>query len=1094
MRRFFLTAVAVAMSVVAMNAEPLWMRYPAISPDGEHIAFAYQGDIYLVPTAGGDAMPLVASSAYEYMPVWSPDSKTIAYAADTYGGFDIFAVDARGDNPRRLTTHSRSELPICFSADGKQVLFNAAIQKPAESVYFPSGWIKELYAVDLEGQRPTRIFDVPAMNGVATADALYYEKATGSENNWRKHHVSSVARNIFRYDFKTQKHTQLTTNVGEDRNPVLGADGRIYFLSERNGGSFNVYSAPISNLEDVTAVSSFTKHPVRFLSASKNGMLCYGYQGEIYTQKPNGEPQKVSVRMRAEIDPDSIKLLPVKSAEEYDMTPDGKQIVFASRGQVFAVTDEYATTKQITNTAATERGISIHPDGRMIVYASERSGCWALYTAEIAREGEVNFANATLINEHALFDNERVERFAPQFSPDGKEIAFIEDRTRLMVYNIASKKVRQITDGSLYYETNDYGFDYRWSPDGKWFAMEIISHVRAPYSDVAIVSAENGGKVYNITNTGYFDGSPRWALDGNAIVFHSNRLGLRAHASWGSQEDVFIAYLNQDTYDKYRLTKEEYDLQKAEEARMKELAKKNAKENDKKTDKKSKGNDKEEAADDSKAKKVEVKIDLDHLEDRIVRLTPMSSDLGSSVLAKDGETLYFTSAFEKGYDLWSVSLRERSVKVMTKNVGRVSLTLDKEGKNIYALGQSFKKINIAKGTAEPMAFNATMRLNVAAEREAMLNHVFVQQKKRFYNSNYHGVDLDKLRQDYLPFLPYINNNYDFSEMLSEILGELNVSHTGSGYWPTSSPSDDVTADLGLFFDDSYRKDGLLVTEVLQSGPFDTEHSKVAKGSVIEKIDGQPIVAGSDYYPLLNQKAGKKVLVSLYNPQTKERWDEVVKPVSQGSLSDAMYRRWVKSRAAEVERLSKGRLGYVHIRSMADGSYREVYSEILGRYNECDGIVIDTRCNGGGRLHEDIEILFSGEKYLEQTTQGRKSCDMPSRRYNKKSIMLVCEANYSNAHGTPWVYKHKGMGSIVGMPVPGTMTSVNWETLQDRSMYFGIPVIGYLTRDGHYLENSQLEPDILVENDPTETSAGRDAQLEAAVAELLRQIDEDKNVW
>lgn len=1090
MKRFFLTAAAITVSFLAANANPLWMRYCSISPNGEQIAFTYQGDIYTVPVSGGEATPLVATPAYEYMPVWSPDSKKIAFASDVHGSFDIFVTDLAGGNPTRLTTHSKSELPVCFSADGKTVLFNAAIQKQAESVYFPTPWIKELYAVDLEGHRPARIFDVPAINATATQDAIYYEKATGSENNWRKHHVSSVARNIFRYDLKTAKHTQLTTNVGEDRNPVLGADNRLYFLSERNGGSFNVYSAPIDNPEQAEAVTFFTKHPVRFLSIADNGTLCYSFMGEIYTQTSGKNPEKVTVRMRAEIDPDSIKILPVKKAEEFDMTLDGKQIIFTSRGEIFAFTDEYATTKQITNTAATERGISIHPDGRQIVYASERSGRWALYTAEIERKEEVNFANATIISEKPLFDNEDEERFAPQYSPDGKEIAFIADRSRLMVYNIESKKVHQITDGSLYYETNDYGFYYQWSPDCKWFALEVISHTRAPYSDVAIVSAEKGGKIYNITNTGYFDGTPKWALDGNAIIFTSNRLGMRAHASWGSQEDVFIAYLNQDTYDKYQLSKEEYDLKKAEEARIKELNTPKGKETDKKEKKgKENKNDNDSAAD-----KKGVTIDLEHLEDRIVRLTPMSSNLGSAVLSKDGETLYFTSAFEKGFDLWKISLRERNVKILAKNVGYSSLVLDKENKNIYAFGSSPKKINVSTGAVEPLTFKATMRLNVAKEREAMFNHVFVQQKKRFYKSDYHGINLDSLRQDYLPFLPYINNNYDFSEMLSEILGELNVSHTGSGYRPMASPSDDSTAELGLFFDDNYKKDGLKVTEILQYGPFDTEYSKIEPGCIIEKIDGHSILANQDYYPLLNHKNGERILVSIFNPKNNQRWDEVVKPISASQLSEALYRRWIKSRAEETERLSNGRLGYVHIRSMADGSYRQVYAEILGRYNECEGIVIDTRYNGGGRLHEDIEILFSGEKYLEQVTQGRKSCDMPSRRYNKKSIMLVCEANYSNAHGTPWVYKHKKMGSIVGMPVPGTMTSVNWETLQDNTMYFGIPVVGYLTRDGYYLENAQLEPDILVENDPTETSNGRDAQLEAAVKELLRQIDEDQDSW
>lgn len=1089
MRRFFLT-LAAAVAAVAVQASPLWMRYGAISPDGGTIAFSYQGDIYLVAAGGGEARKLVATEAYEYMPVWSPNGETLAYASDCHGNFDVYAVALKGGNPVRLTTNSRGETPLCFSADGKQVYFNAYIGKPAESVQFPSGWIKEVYAVGLDGGRPVQLFTVPAMNAAAAGDVLYYEKATGSENNWRKHHVSSVARNIFRFDLKSGVHTQLTRNVGEDRNPVMGADGRIYFLSERDGGSFNVYAAAPDKMDEAVAITHFTGHPVRFLSAAKDGTLCYGWQGEIYTQRVGGEPMKVDVTMRSEVDPDSIKRLAVTSPSEFDITPDGKQIVFAARGEVFAFTDEYATTKQITHTAATERGVSIHPDGRQIVFASERTGRWALYTASIVRKEEVNFANATLIEEKPLFEDEDEERFAPQFSPDGKEIAFIADRSRLMVYNIASKQVRQITDGSKYYDTNDYGFYYQWSPDCQWFALEVISHVRAPYTDVAVVSAKGGGEIYNITNSGYIDGSPRWALDGNAIVYVSNRFGMRAHASWGSQDDVFIAYLNQDTYDKYQLSKEEYDLKKAEEARMKELTAKV----DNGKDKKSKKDKKGDARDEKKADNKAVVIDLEHLEDRIVRLTPMSSQLGSAVLSKDGEKLYFTSAFEKGYDLWQTSIRERDTKIISKNIGSVSLVLDKDGKNIYALGRSCKKISTANNSATPLPYSAVMYMNVAAEREAMFNHVFVQQKKRFYNSNYHGVDLDKLREDYLPFLPYINNNYDFSEMLSEILGELNVSHTGSGYFAPAKPGADVTADFGLFYDQSYEGDGLKVTEVLAYGPFDTELSKMKAGCIIEKIDGAEIKAGQDYYPLLNRKSGEKVLVSIYNPETGQRWVEVVKPASAGALGEALYRRWVKSRAEETKRLSNGRLGYVHIRSMADGSYREVYSDILGRYNECDGIVIDTRYNGGGRLHEDIEILFSGEKYLEQTTQGRKSCDMPSRRYNKKSIMLVVESNYSNAHGTPWVYRHKGMGSIVGMPVPGTMTSVNWETLQDPTLYFGIPVIGYLTKEGYYLENTQLEPDILVDNDPGSVVRGEDKQLEAAVKELLHQIDEDKTTW
>ena len=412
---------------------------------------------------------------------------------------------------------------------------------------------------------------------------------------------------------------------------------------------------------------------------------------------------------------------------------------------------------------------------------------------------------------------------------------------------------------------------------------------------------------------------------------------------------------------------------------------------------------------------------------------------------------------------------------------------DKDGKNLFLLGSNtMQKMGTDSESLKPISYQAHVKMDLAAERDYMFNHVYKQEQKRFYNLNMHGIDWDAMTKAYRKFLPHIDNNYDFAELLSEYLGELNVSHTGGRFRPQLKG--DATATLGLLYDWNHNGKGLLISEVVEKGPFDHARSKVKAGDIIEKIDGQEITPESDYSVLLNGKARKKTLVTLYNPQTKERWEEVVVPVSNGVMSDLLYARWVKQRAADVDKWSNGRLGYVHIESMGDDSFRSVYSDILGKYNNREGIVIDTRFNGGGRLHEDIEILFSGKKYFTQVVRGREACDMPSRRWNKPSIMVQCEANYSNAHGTPWVYSHQKIGKLVGMPVPGTMTSVSWETLQDPTLVFGIPVIGYRLPDGSYLENSQLEPDIKVANSPETVVKGEDTQLKAAVDELLKEID------
>ena len=1076
---FGLQPAANSQQPIANSQNPLWMRYNVISPQGDKIAFAYKGDIYVVDSEGGMAKQLTTNSSYDFNPIWSNDGKYIAFASDRNANFDIYVVSVNGGVAKRVTTNSASELPLAFSSDDSMIYYSANIQKDASNVQFPTGWMRELYKVPVDGGRSQQVAAVNVCSLSFDADGesfLYYDQK-GGEDEWRKHQISSVARDIVYYNAKEKTHTILTSNIGEDRDPrFLPNKEEFVFLSEGEGGNFNVYKANVNDVNDAQQITDFPTYPVRFLSVSDDGLLCYGFQGEIYTQTLDGEPKKVEIQIvnDQEETPETGKF---GRASDITITPDGDLIAFVARGEIFVTSEEYQTTKQITHTPEAEAYPTFSPDGKTLVYVSERDGYFNLYKAEVARKEEVNFTYATLINEERLFDDDGIDRGVQKFSPDGKELAYLENRNILKVVNLETKKVRQITDGTQHYRNDDYCFDYEWSPDGKWFALSLITNMRDPYSDVGIVSASGDMKIHNITQSAYITSNVKWALDGNAITFISNRYGMRSHASWGSQDDAFIAFLNQEAYDKFRLSKEDYDLLKKEEKMAKDVAEKS----DDKKDKK------------EKAKKGIV-VELDGLEDRIIRLTPMSSRLSGVSLSKDGDKLFFLSAFEKGYDLWELDVREKSTKILKKlGMGGAELVLNKKGDKLYVLsGGNLQTIETKGGKATPIKYDATMTLDRAAEREYMYNHIFLQENKRLFRRDSNGADFAQIKKDFYPFLEHINNNYDFTELMSEILGELNVSHSGCGM-TSNGKSGDVTAYFGLLFDVDYHGDGLLIDEVLEKGPFDKNHSKVKAGDIIEKIDGVEITKDMDYFPLLNKKVGKQVLVTVYNPDTKKRWEEIVKPISKGTQNELLYQRWIKHNAEVVDSLSNGTLGYVHIRSMGDASYRDVYADILGRYNKRKGVVIDTRFNGGGRLHEDIEILFSGEKYLEQVIRDSVACVMPSRRYVKPSIMLMCEANYSNAHGTPWVYKHKKMGKLVGMPVPGTMSSVTWETLQDESMYFGLPTVGYRTQEGYYLENSQLEPDVKVRNTPEKLAEGIDEQLEAAVRELMKDV-ENYNYW
>lgn len=1074
------SAFALLLVTASLGATtPLWLRDVKISPDGSTIAFCYKGDIWTVPSTGGTASRLTTLDSFESTPVWSPDGSKIAFSSDRFGNWDIFIMSSKGGSAVRLTYNSTKEIPLSFTQDGKNVWFDARIQDPAESAMFPSGSSHEVYSVPAEGGKTVQVLGTPAEKVFFSPDGKFflYQDKKGLENEWRKHHISSDSRDIWSCDLASGKHTNLTNRPGEDRDPVLSADGKtVYFISEpaatKDGrpvpegwqSSLNVFSFPLDNPGKLTKVSSFTTHPVRFLSTG-GGLLCYTWDGEIYTQRPGSEPAKVAINLSLDEEnfPDVISR--GSGAEYASVSPDGKQIAFSVRGEVFVTSVEYGTTKQITSSSASADYDPVFgKDNRTLYYTSDRGGVKQLFKAEIARKEDPNFPNATTINESPVFADLNVDRSDPRVSPDGKELAFIEDRCRLMVGNLETGAVRQITDGTAWRDRGE-SFSYVWSPDGKWFTLTYVPNGHDPYSDIGLVSSQ-GGTVTNITGSGYASDNPKFALDGNAIMFRSERYGMRAHASWGSQDDVFICFLNQDAYDRFRLSKEDYEILKEAEKDAEKKADEAKKDDKKKKDKK----------DDDDLKPVTV--ELDGIQDRIVRLTGNSSNLGDYILSKDGESLYYLATFEKGRDLWKMDVRKKDTKLVTKGAGSGFFATDSKGETIFLLGGSFSKLD--GSSFKPVSFSARLRVDHAAEREYMFDYVYREEKERFYNENMHGVDWDSYAAAYRKFLPHINNNYDFAVLLSEWLGELNVSHTGATYYPELKS--ETTASLGLFYDLTYTGDGLKVTEVLKDGPFDHARYDISAGDIVTAIDGQPVTAANDISLLLRSKAGKKTLVSVSGKK-----DMVVIPVTQGDFNNLLYKRWVRARAADVEKWSGGRLGYVHLKSMNDASYRDIYSDILGKFNKCEGIVIDTRFNGGGRLHEDVEILFSGKKYLTQVMRGYETCDMPSRRWNKPSIMVQGEANYSNAHGTPWVYKTMGIGKLVGAPVPGTMTSVNWVDLQDATITFGIPVVGYRTAEGYYLEDNQLDPDIHVLNAPETVVKGEDTQLRAAVEELLKEL-------
>ncbi len=1057
-----------------------WFLHSSISPDGKTIAFSYKGDIYTVASTGGTARALTIHKDYDGYPIWSKDGKRIAFASDRNGNMDIYIMPATGGTATRLTYHSANDIPQTFGQKDRKVIFTSSRKGSPNSISFPTRRLTQTYEVAIEGGTPEQIASV-AMSELSLSpngDMILYRDEKSYENPFRKHDVSAFARDIWLFDIDKGTYEKLTDFAGADHNPVWLNNSTFYYTSEEGNGAFNVWRSDIDG-NGKNQITTFKQHPVRSLSVSKNGILAFVHHGSIYTVD-NGKPKHVNITVANDVQEEPV--LPQYlggDISEFSVSPDGKEVAFIARGEVFVASTEFDTTRTITNTPGQERSVSFHKDGRTILYAAERNGRWGLYEATIEDESEPYFFASTSITEASLHIAD-TDSFQPLYSPDGKKVAFLSARDEIQVIDRKSGKVNVALGKEHNYSYSDGDISFAWAPDSRWITADFSPRSRLFINNIGVFPADGSAQPIDISVSGYRNYYPRWHKDGHAVLWASARYGQRDHGSWGVESDVMAAFLTQDSFDKFRMSEEEYAL-------YKELEDKSAE------DEESGKDEDEDSKDAEKDEPVEpIEIEWDNIQQRTVRLTLHSSDLGDAFLTKDTEALYYLARFEDGYDLWRHQIKENKTELVTKlNAGFASMSTSIDGKTLYVLADgSLKKGEIGESISlEPISVNPVMALNARKEREFMFEHSWRVIDDKFYNEDMHGIDWDEMKEAYQPKLASIGHGYDFGNFFAEMTGELNASHIGAGYIRPRESTDSRTAALGLFLNLSDTSSSLEVLEVIDNGPFDTAASNVKAGDQLIAINGVTIDRDSNLYALLDRKVDKRVRFT-FKPKRGDEFDEVIKPISLYEENELIYKRWVDSREALVESLSQGRLGYVHIRAMNDSSFRTVYSRLLGKHFDKEAVVVDTRFNSGGWLHNDLAKLFGGEKYLTMHVRGRQYSGDPLDQWYKPSILVINEGNYSDGHAIAYTYESLGLGDLVGMPVPGTMTAVWWETGISGEFYSGVPQVGMKDMNGNYLENKQTEPKHLVNNDPQSLENGNDKQIKKAVSVLLQQLDKD----
>ena len=1065
-------AIMTASTVMASAQQtPLWLRSNSLSPDGKEIAFTYKGNIYIVDSDGGQARQITSNPAYDTTPMWTPDGQNIVFCSTREKSKDIFMVPAKGGSPSRITTHPSNETPVAVLNDGT-ILFSADMGQDAEYGDFPGN--AQLYSVSQEGGRPQRITSLPIKNlSVNNSGKVLYEDYKGYEDPFRKHHTSSVTRDIWLYtpaagqkEFGLNAYgtfTKISDFKGEDRNPIFAPDGDTYYYISEKDGTYNIYRSSISNPGKSEQITFHKDNPVRYLSISANGDISYSQDGELYIIRNGKQPEKVEISIVTDQIESPVEYQNLSSgATRLAVSPNGKEVAVTVRGDVYVTSTDHRTTRRITNTPQQERGITFSKDGRTIYYAAERNGHWGIWKTSLTDKDDKYFTYAVKMEEKPVTAAGET-CFQPQVSPDGEWLAYLKDRTGIVIKNIKNGSEKVLLDKDVNYSYSDGDQSYEWAPDSKHILCNYQKNGGWNNEDVAMIDIETG-EITNLTESGYSDGGFRWALKGKAMTWTSDKGGYRSHGSWGSDRDVYLMLFDRKEHMKFLKDKEDRELE--------ELLK---------DDKEEKKEKKDSAKAEKKAEKLI--LDLADRHNRIIKLTPYAGRLGDHYLTQDGKKLFYMIRLEKSMDLCMMNMEDKSIKVVSKGVyGSIYPTAD--DKYMYLLsGNGISRISTSNGSKESISFSGDFEYKPSEEREYIFNHIWKQVDEKFYVSDIHGIDWKGYKETYAKFLPHIDNKFDFQEMLSEMLGELNGSHTGARYAYRPAFS---MANLGVIYDDGYEGDGLKIKEVIKGGALYIQDPEIKAGDIIEAIDGQEIKAGSDWYSLFQRKAGKKVVLTIKKGGKKAE-DIYIK--TTGSDAAILYRRWVEQRAEMVRKLSGGRVGYVHVEGMDSESFRRVFSEMLGKYRTCEAIIVDTRHNGGGWLHDDLVTLLSGKEYMRFEPRGQYIGSDPFTKWTKPSCVLIGEDNYSDACGFPYAYKALGLGKLIGAPVPGTMTAVWWENQIDPSIVFGIPQVAVTAvKEGRYIENMQIEPDILVYNDPASVLKGEDRQLEAAVAEMLKEID------